>query len=93
MATFSRLLEVDPVHAIFVMIKCELGKTYQVANTIVEDIEETSEVYSVSGQWDLLAKFYVKDVKDIGRFICDKVQVTEGVRETFTIDTFNAFVA
>ncbi len=79
------------MHAIFVMIKCDLGKTYDVANHIVENIAETSEVYSVSGQWDLLGKFYLKDVNDIGRFICDDLQATPGMRDTFTIDTFNAF--
>ncbi|MCH7823472.1 MAG: Lrp/AsnC ligand binding domain-containing protein [Acidobacteria bacterium] len=81
------------MHAIFVMIKCDLGKTYDVANHIVENIAETSEVYSVSGQWDLLGKFYLKDVNDIGRFICDDLQTTPGIRDTFTIDTFNAFSA
>ncbi len=81
------------MHAIFVMIKCDLGKTYDVANHIVENIAETSEVYSVSGQWDLLGKFYLQDVNDIGRFICDELQATPGIRDTFTIDTFNAFSA
>jgi len=81
------------VHAIFVMIKCDLGTTYEVANYIIENIAETSEVYSVSGQWDLLAKFYLKDVSDIGRFICDDLQATPRIRDTFTIDTFNAFSA
>ena len=81
------------MHAIFVMIKCDLGKTYDVANHIVENIAETSEVYSVSGQWDLLGKFYLQDVNDIGRFICDELQVTPGIRDTFTIDTCNAFTA
>ena len=81
------------MHAVFVMIKCDLGKTYEVANHIVENIAETSEVFSVSGQWDLLAKFYVEDVSDIGRFICNDVQATPRIRDTFTIDTFNAFSA
>ena len=79
------------MHAFFVMIKCDLGKTYEVANHIVDNIAETSEVYSISGQWDLLAKFYVQDVGDLGRFICDDLQATPGIRDTFTIDTFNAF--
>ncbi len=37
----------------FVMIKCQLGKTYQVANAIA-DAEIASEVYSTSGDYDLL---------------------------------------
>ena len=80
------------MHAIFVMIKCDLGKTYEVANYIADHIEETSELFSVSGQWDLLAKFYMKEGDDIGRFICDRLQTTPHMRDTFTINTFNAFV-
>ena len=80
------------MQAIFVMIKCDLGKTYDVANHIADHIEETSELYSVSGQHDLLAKFYVKEGDDIGQFICDRLQATPHIKETFTLNTFNAFV-
>ena len=48
------------MHAVFVMIKCELGKSYEVADYIVDNIEETAEVYSVSGKYDLLVKFHVR---------------------------------
>jgi len=80
------------MHAIFVMIKCDLGRTYEVATHIADHIEETSELFSVSGEYDLLAKFYVRDGDDIGRFVCDRVQATPGIRDTFTINTFNAFL-
>ena len=79
------------MHAVFVMIKCELGKSYEVADYIVDNIEETAEVYSVSGQYDLLVKFHVREEEDVGHFICDRLQVTPHLRDTFTIDTFNAF--
>ena len=46
---------------IFVMVKCELGKAYEVANNAVGDIEQVSEVYSTSGQFDLLMKCYLPD--------------------------------
>ncbi|MFQ5745214.1 MAG: Lrp/AsnC ligand binding domain-containing protein, partial [Acidobacteriota bacterium] len=62
------------MRAIFVMVKCELGKAYAVADHIVENIEETSEVYSTSGQYDLLVKFYLEESVDTGHFICEKVQ-------------------
>ena len=80
------------MHPIFVFIKCELGRTYDVAAHITDEIEEISELHSVSGRYDLLAKFYVREGDDIGRFICDRLQATPGIRETFTINTFNAFV-
>lgn len=79
------------MRAVFVMIKCDLGKAYQVADQAVEDIEQISEIYSTSGQYDLLAKFYVDDDVDVGRFVTEKVQTLPGVKDTFTLITFNAF--
>jgi DNA-binding Lrp family transcriptional regulator len=76
---------------IFVLIKCEMGKAYEVASEAVDGIEQTSEVYSISGQYDLLGKFYVDNDADIGRFVTEQVQTLKGVKDTFTIITFNAF--
>ena len=79
------------MHAGFVMITRELGKSYEVADYIVDNIEETAEVFAVSGKYDLLVKFHVRDGDDVGHFVCDRLQVTPHLRDTFTIDTFNAF--
>ena len=76
---------------VFVLIKCEPGKAYEVASQIVEDVEETSELYSISGEYDLLAKFYVEPDVDIGHFVCGTVQITPGIRDTFTLIALNAF--
>jgi len=51
---------------IFVMVKCELGEAYDVADAAVGEIEQVSEVYSTSGQFDLLMKCYLPDSTDIG---------------------------
>ena len=48
------------MQTIFVQIKCELGQSYRVAEELVE-IDGVSEVYSVSGPYDLLVKCYVAD--------------------------------
>ena len=45
----------------------------------------------ISGQYDLLAKCYLDSGKDIGRFVAEQIQDLEGVRDTYTIITFNAF--
>jgi DNA-binding Lrp family transcriptional regulator len=74
----------------FVMIKCQLGKTYQVANAIA-DAEIASEVYSTSGDNDLLVKFYIDDGADIGHFVNEKVHPIDGIQDTKTIITFKAF--
>ena len=48
----------------FVQIKCQLGKSYQVANKLAE-AEIASEIYSTAGEFDLLVKFYVEAGTDI----------------------------
>jgi DNA-binding Lrp family transcriptional regulator len=68
------------MRAFFVQIKCDLGKSYDVA-TAIADAEIASEIFSTAGEYDLLVKFYLNDGEDIGHFI----------RDTFTIVTFKAF--
>ena len=76
---------------IFVMVKCELGKAYVVADEAVLAVEQVSEVYSTSGQYDLLMKCYLGEDADIGRFVTEKVQTLPGIQDTRTIITFKAF--
>lgn len=78
------------MRAFFVQIKCELGKSYEVA-TAIADAEIASEIFSTAGEYDLLVKFYLTDTDDIGHFIANKVQTLAGIRDTFTIVTFKAF--
>ena len=42
------------MRAIFVQIKCEMGQSYNVAQEAADRINELSELYSTSGQYDLL---------------------------------------
>ena len=76
---------------IFVMVKCDLGRAYAVADEAVQTIDELSEVYSISGQFDLLMKCYLPDAADIGHFVSDRVQALPGIKDTFTIIAFKAF--
>ena len=46
---------------IFVQVKCDLGKAYEVAGELVENVEAVSEVYSISGNYDLILKCYLDD--------------------------------
>lgn len=78
------------MRAFFVQIKCELGKSYEVA-TAIADAEIASEIYSTAGGFDLLVKFYLDEEQDVGRFIADKVQPIAGIKDTYTIITFRAF--
>mgnify|MGYP003662652958 CR=1 FL=1 len=79
------------MQTIFVLIKCELGKAYDVAHQAVETIEEISEVHLISGQYDLLMKCYLAPGHDIGHFVNEKLHAVDGVKDTFTMITFKAF--
>jgi len=78
------------MQTIFVMVKCELGRAYEVADEAV-GVEQVSEVYSTSGQYDLLMKCYLDEKVDIGHFVTSKIQTMPGVKDTFTLITFKAF--
>jgi DNA-binding Lrp family transcriptional regulator len=79
------------MRAIFVMIKCEMGQAYNVARGAADSVPEMSELFSTSGQYDLLGKFYLDPEQDIGLFVTEKIQALPGVKDTYTLITFNAF--
>ncbi len=78
------------MQTIFVQLKCDLSKAYESAAELVER-DSVSEVFSISGQYDLLAKCYLDDSEDIGRFIESQVHSIPGIRDTHTTIAFNAF--
>ena len=78
------------MQTMFVEVKCALGEAYRVAEVLV-DIEGVSEVYSISGSYDLLIKCYLAAEDDIGHFVNERIQKVEGVTGTMTTITFNAF--
>jgi DNA-binding Lrp family transcriptional regulator len=79
------------MQTIFVMVKRELGRAYEVADAAIQSIEAVSEVHSTSGQYDLLIKCYLDDQTDIGRFVTGKLQTLDGVKDTYTLIAFKAF--
>ena len=75
---------------VFIQIRCAPGKTYQVADTL--SLKEVhSEMYSTSGDFDLLLKIYVPEGKDVGRYINELIGSIEGIQRTLTTLTFSAF--
>ncbi|MCK8783677.1 Lrp/AsnC ligand binding domain-containing protein [Roseomonas sp. NAR14] len=79
------------MRAIFVFFKCEPGRAYAVARDMADTVEELSEMHSVSGPYDLLGKFYLEADRDIGLFVVERLQTMPGVKDTQTIQAFNAF--
>jgi len=79
------------MRTIFVKVKCELGRAYEVADAVVQNVDEASEVHSTSGDYDLLLKCYLGDEADVGRFVTERLQTLPGVKDTFTLIAFKAF--
>ena len=75
---------------VFVQLRCKPGTTYRVAAAIVQR-EIHSELYSTSGDWDLLMKLYVPTGQDIGMFINDELLDIEGIERSLTTLTFKVF--
>jgi DNA-binding Lrp family transcriptional regulator len=78
----------DFVKSLFVQIKCELTKAFDVAAYLVDNIPETAEVYSTSGTYDLLVKFELPDERSFGEFVTQKIQRVPGIRDTYSIVAF-----
>ena len=79
------------MRAIFVQMKCEMGQAYNVAREAADNLAEMSELFSTSGQYDLIGKFYLDTGQDIGLFVTEKIQTLAGVKDTYTLIAFNAF--
>lgn len=86
----ARLASLHPMQCVFVQIRCRPGTTYLVADAIAFR-EIHSELYSTSGEYDLLAKVYVPEGEDVGHFINENLATVENIERTLTTMTFKAF--
>ncbi|MBB3235742.1 Lrp/AsnC family transcriptional regulator [Phyllobacterium endophyticum] len=75
---------------VFLQLQCFPGKTYEVAAALFER-EIVSELYSTSGDYDLLMKIYIPEEQDVGKFINDNVLDIPGIARSLTTMTFTAF--
>lgn len=78
------------MRCVFVQFRCQPGKTYEVADAIYER-EVVSELYSTSGDFDLIAKVYVPDEEDVGHYLSRALFDIPGISRTLTTMTFKAF--
>ena len=74
----------------YMLIKVEVGSVESVASRLME-VEEVTEVYSVSGTYDILAKVLVDDYDQFGEIIPNKIHSIPSIRETNTLLTFTTF--
>ena len=75
---------------VFVQLQCRPGTAYEVADKLYER-EIVSELYSTSGEFDLMAKIYMPEGTDVGHFINNKVLGIDGIVRSLTTMTFKAF--
>ena len=78
------------MRCVFVQFRCTPGKTYEVADAIY-DREVVSELFSTSGEYDLIAKVYIPEESDVGHFLSERLFDIPGIVRTLTTMTFKAF--
>ncbi|WP_027258315.1 MULTISPECIES: Lrp/AsnC family transcriptional regulator [Leisingera] len=75
---------------VFVQIRCKPGTTYKVAEEIALR-EIHSELYSTSGNFDLMMKLYIPTGEDVGKYINDQLLQIEGIERSLTTMTYKVF--
>lgn len=75
---------------VFVQLRCKPGTTYHVAEKLVLK-ELHSELYSTSGDWDLMMKVYVPKGEDIGKFVNEQLLDIPEIERSLTTLTFKVF--
>jgi DNA-binding Lrp family transcriptional regulator len=77
------------VHAV-VLIQCEIDEIAEAAEAIAE-IGGVSEVYSVAGEFDLVAIVRVSEHDDLAKVIPGGISRVEGVERTETLIAFQVY--
>jgi DNA-binding Lrp family transcriptional regulator len=77
------------VHAV-VLIQCEIDTIPEAAQAIA-DIEGVSEVYSVAGEFDLIAIVRVPDHEDLAQTIPGGIAKVAGIERTETLISFQVY--
>ena len=59
--------------------------------TRLAGIEGVSQVYSVSGEWDLVAIVEVTDYETVASVVTERVTTVPGLKSTQTLTAFRAY--
>lgn len=73
-----------------VLIHTERGQTEEAAEALL-DIPGVAEVYSVTGEYDLVAIVRVRKYEDMAQIVPRRVSVAPGVRQTHTLMAFEHY--
>src|SRR5579872_5886245 len=73
-----------------VLIQAQQGRVPELAQALL-DIREVAEVYSVAGDFDLVAILRVKEYDDMAEVVPSKLQTLQGVTRTTTLMAFQCY--
>jgi DNA-binding Lrp family transcriptional regulator len=73
-----------------VMINCEVGKVSSVSEALM-DLDGVAEVYSISGQYDILAIIRVKEYDSLADVVSEKIARIKGIARTHTHMAFRCY--
>lgn len=73
-----------------ILLNVERTRINEVASQLVE-LDEISEVYSVSGKYDLIAIVRVRTNDDLSNLVTEKLREVESILATETMLAFRAY--
>ncbi len=73
-----------------VIINCEVGKVHEVAEALTA-LDGVAEVYSVSGEFDILAILKVSKYDDMAKVVTENISGIPGIKKTSTHMAFQAY--
>ena len=73
-----------------VLAVCDIHRVPETAQTIA-DLAEVSEVYSVSGDYDLVIMVRVRQHEDLARVVTESIGKTPGIERTQTLVAFKVY--
>jgi DNA-binding Lrp family transcriptional regulator len=76
---------------LFVLVKCARGKTEEAGNRIVNLRPSSVEVYSITGEYDLLVKTRFENPDEIQDFVQNSLHAIDAVVETNTFLSFRMY--
>ena len=76
-------------HAV-VLVRAERSALSDLGGRLAE-LEGVAEVYSVTGEWDLVAILRVRAPEDLARVVTERLAAVDGIERTYTMVAFEAF--
>ncbi len=73
-----------------VMINCEVGKVHSVSEALV-GLDGVAEVYSISGEYDILAIIRVKEYDFLSSVVSEEIARIDGITRTNTHMAFRCY--